>query len=143
MTSWLDGFAKLHSFKMKGSEVLFSGAMLKSPNYVASVEAGELVPMITLNRFETEEEEWSYWEDVSGLVLEAVLVFLIIILVGVTFYCLGKKKRNREEDKELGDPEPPNYEDVMKKDKEELENLKDLPSYLEAINVKKSYVQTV
>ena len=89
------------------------------------------------------EEEWSYWADVSGLVLEAVLVFLIIILVGVTFYCLGKKKRNRDEDKELGDPEPPNYEDVMKKDKEELENLKDLPSYLEAINVKKSYVQTV
>ena len=62
LTSWLDGFAKLHSFKMKGSEILFSGAMLKSPNYVASVEAGELVPMITLNRFETEEEEWSYWE---------------------------------------------------------------------------------
>ena len=40
MTSWLEGFAKLHSFKMRGSEFLYSGAMLQSPNYVASVEAG-------------------------------------------------------------------------------------------------------
>ena len=51
LTSWLDGFAKLHSFKMSGSEILFSGAMLQSPNYVASMKAGELVPMITLNTF--------------------------------------------------------------------------------------------
>ena len=36
---------------MSGSEILFSGAMLQSPNYVASLEAGELVPMITLNTF--------------------------------------------------------------------------------------------
>ena len=40
MTSWLEGFAKLHSFKMRGSEFLYSGAMLQSPNYVASVEVG-------------------------------------------------------------------------------------------------------
>jgi len=62
MTSWLEGFAKLHSFKMRGSEFLYSGAMLQSPNYVASVEAGELVPMTTLNKFDSEEEEWSWWE---------------------------------------------------------------------------------
>ena len=68
LTSWLEGFAKLHSFKMRGSEVLYSGAMLRSPNYVASVEAGELVPMITLNKFNTEEEEWSWWESLQILV---------------------------------------------------------------------------
>merc|ERR1711936_525017 len=62
LTSWLDGFAKLHSFKMSGSHILFSGAMLQSPNYVASVEAGELVPQITLNKFRTEEEEWTWWD---------------------------------------------------------------------------------
>ena len=32
LTSWLEGFAKLHSFKLSGSSVLFSGAMLRSPN---------------------------------------------------------------------------------------------------------------
>ena len=39
-----------------------SGKMLQSPNYAASVEAGELVPQITLNKFSSEEEEWSWWE---------------------------------------------------------------------------------
>ena len=62
MTSWLDGFAKLHSFKMSGDSILYSGAMLKSPNYVDSVEKGELVPSSTLNRFKTVEEEWTWWE---------------------------------------------------------------------------------
>jgi len=62
MTSWLDGFAKLHSFKMSGDSILYSGAMLKSPNYVDSVEKGELVPSSTLNRFKTNEEEWTWWE---------------------------------------------------------------------------------
>ena len=36
--------------------------MLQSPNYAASVAAGELVPQITLNKFSSEEEEWSWWE---------------------------------------------------------------------------------
>ena len=62
LTSWLEGFAKVHSFKLSGENVLFSGAMLQSPNYVASVKAGELVHMITLNKFDTEEEEWNWWE---------------------------------------------------------------------------------
>ena len=46
MTSWLDGFAKLHSFKMSGGNILFSGKMLEPPNYLASVEAGELVELV-------------------------------------------------------------------------------------------------
>ena len=29
---------------------------------LASVEAGELVPSTTLNRFSTPEEEWTLWE---------------------------------------------------------------------------------
>jgi len=62
LTSWLDGFAKLHSFKFSGSKVLFSGKMLEPPNYLASVAAGELQPMTTLNKFATAEEEWSPWE---------------------------------------------------------------------------------
>ena len=62
MTSWLDGFAKLHSFKMSGPQVLYSGKMLEPPNYLASVEKGELVPQLTLNKFATEEEEWTWWE---------------------------------------------------------------------------------
>jgi len=61
-SSWLEGFAKLHSFKMDGENVLYSGKMVESPNYVASVANGELVPMLTLNKFNTEEEEWTTWE---------------------------------------------------------------------------------
>merc|ERR1719369_1939266 len=62
LTSWLDGFAKLHSFKFSGSKVLFSGRMLEPPNYLESVAAGELQPMFTLSKFATAEEEWSLWE---------------------------------------------------------------------------------
>ena len=47
---------------MSGDSILYSGAMLKSPNYVDSVEKGELVPSSTLNRFATDEEEWTWWE---------------------------------------------------------------------------------
>ena len=36
--------------------------MLDSPNYVASKEKGELVPMVTLNKFDNEEDEWTWWE---------------------------------------------------------------------------------
>ena len=61
-TSWLDGFAKLHSFKFRGNRVLFSGKMMQTPLYKESVKKGELVPQITLNKFRTEEEEWSWFE---------------------------------------------------------------------------------
>ena len=67
LTSWLDGFAKLHSFKFSGSTVLFSGKMLESPNYLASVDAGELQPMSTLNKFGTVEEEWTFMEKMTIL----------------------------------------------------------------------------
>jgi len=62
LNSWLDGFAKLHSFKFIGDKVLFSGKMLESPNYKASVEAGELVPQTTLNKFANPDDEWTFWE---------------------------------------------------------------------------------
>jgi len=65
LSSWLEGFGKLHSFKMQGEKILFSGKMLESPNYLASVEAGELVPMLTLNKFNTPEEEWTTWEKIQ------------------------------------------------------------------------------
>jgi len=66
-SSWLEGFAKLHSFKMDGAKMVYSGRMLQSPNYVASVEKGELVPMITLNKFASDEEEWDAWEKMQIL----------------------------------------------------------------------------
>ena len=47
---------------MSGSSILYSGAMLKSPNYVDSVEKGDLVPSITLTGFNTDEEELTWWE---------------------------------------------------------------------------------
>jgi len=62
LSSWLDGYGKLHSFKFNGEQVVFSGRMLESPNYLASVAAGELAPQTTLNAFTNVEDEWSFWE---------------------------------------------------------------------------------
>ena len=46
-----------------GSNVtVHSGKMLESPTYLASVAAGELVPQLTLNKFSSPEEEWSWLE---------------------------------------------------------------------------------
>ena len=52
--------------------MLYSGKMLESPNYVASREQGELVPSMTLNKFETKEEEWS-WTERMIILAKAVL----------------------------------------------------------------------
>lgn len=68
LASWLEGFAKLHSFKISGSKVLYSGKMLESPNYVASREKGEMVPMMTLNKFADPEDEWNWWEKLQIMV---------------------------------------------------------------------------
>ena len=62
LTTWLDGFAKLHSFKFNNGKVLFSGKMLESPNYLASVESGELTPQLTLGEFKDTAEEWNILE---------------------------------------------------------------------------------
>ena len=62
LSSWLDGFAKLHSLKFDGRNVYFSGKMIASSTYIDSVEQGELVPQFTLSTFQNPEDEWTYWE---------------------------------------------------------------------------------
>ena len=62
LSSWLDGFAKLHSFKLDGKKVYFSGKMIESTTYKDNVERGELVPQITLNRLANPEDEWNLLE---------------------------------------------------------------------------------
>ena len=62
MSSWLDGFAKLHSFKYDGAKVYFSGKMIQSTTYMDSVANGELVPQITLNQLANPEDEWTLLE---------------------------------------------------------------------------------
>ena len=62
LSSWLDGFAKIHTFKMDGQNVYFSGKMLESTTYMDSVAKGELVPQIMLNPFVNPDEDWSLIE---------------------------------------------------------------------------------
>ena len=47
--------------------------MLETPNYLASVAAGELGPQLTLNRFSSPEEEWSWWERLEIVVKMAAM----------------------------------------------------------------------
>jgi len=49
LTNWMDGWAKLHSFTFSGGKVTFSGKMLESPLYKATLAAGDLVPSTTLS----------------------------------------------------------------------------------------------
>ena len=60
-TSWMDGFAKLHSFKFNGnvSDVLFSGQFIKTPIYVKCLEKGDLIPYVTLAKVGPTDWSWS------------------------------------------------------------------------------------
>jgi len=62
LSSWMDGMAKLHSFKFDGKNVFYSGKMIESSSYKDSVEKKELVPQITLGPFENSEEDWNMFE---------------------------------------------------------------------------------
>ena len=67
LSSWLDGFAKLHTLKFDGNNVYFSGKMIESTTYMDSVRKYELVPQFTLSAFENPGDEWSLYEKLDIL----------------------------------------------------------------------------
>ena len=67
LSSWLDGFAKLHTLKFDGRNVYFSGKMIESTTYMDSVEKDELVPQFTLSAFENPDDEWNFYEKLAIL----------------------------------------------------------------------------
>ena len=63
--------------------MLFSGKMLESNNYMASVEKGELVPQLTLNAFVDKEHDWNILEE--GQIMAGVnLDFSIFVSITKT-----------------------------------------------------------
>ena len=80
------------------------------------------------------------WMRILEKAFEAFLILMVILLVGVIFYCLKKKNRStliHDSEAGGGSGDPPTYDDVIKKDKDELESLNDLPSYLQAVTTEK------
>lgn len=62
---YMDGYGKLHSFKLDGDQVLASGKLLETPLYKRNAAAGDIQPSITLAA--VEPEDWSSWEMMQGL----------------------------------------------------------------------------
>merc|ERR1712147_526182 len=82
------------------------------------------------------------WTDILERLLEGLMVLIILILIVIILYCLHRRKRGQVgDDLESGPAEkgPPGYEEVIEKEKAELECLKDLPSYQEAVSVEISH----
>ena len=82
------------------------------------------------------------WTDMLERLLEGFMVLIILILIVLILYCLHRRKRGQVgDDLESGSAEkgPPGYEEVIEKEKAELECLKDLPSYQEAVSVEISF----
>ena len=82
------------------------------------------------------------WTDKLERLLEGFMVLIILILIVLILYCLHRRKRGQVgDDLESGSAEkgPPGYEEVIEKEKAELECLKDLPSYQEAVSVEISF----
>merc|ERR1712179_279007 len=67
LSSWMDGWGKLYKIQFKNDKVLYSGRMVEVPNYLESLDKGELVPQDTLCKFDKEEEEWTFWEKLEIL----------------------------------------------------------------------------
>ena len=44
----MDGWGKLYKIQFTDEEVLYSGRMVEVPNYLESVEKGELVPQVNI-----------------------------------------------------------------------------------------------
>ena len=85
------------------------------------------------------------WTDILERLLEGFMVIIIIILVVIILYCLNRRKRGQVgNDLEVGSVEkgPPGYEEVIEKEKAELECLKDLPTYQEAVSAEISYSES-
>ena len=82
------------------------------------------------------------WTDMLERLLEGFMVLIILVLIVIILYCLHRRKRGQVgDDLESGSAEkgPPGYEEVIEKEKAELECLKDLPSYQEAVSVEISF----
>ena len=70
--------------------MLFSGKMLESNNYMASVEKGELVPQLTLNAFVDKEHDWNILEE--GQIMAGVnLDFSIFVSITKTISTIQEK----------------------------------------------------
>ena len=77
------------------------------------------------------------WTEILERILEGVMVLIILILIVIILYCLNRRKRGQvgnDLESGAGEKGPPGYEEVIKKEKAELECLKDLPSYHEAVS---------
>ena len=75
------------------------------------------------------------WTNITEIILEVTFCLLLAILIMILYFCINRKSKHHLEDSENSLSDPPAYDDVIKKDRDELANLKDLPSYLDALRI--------
>jgi len=63
-TMYMDGWGKLHSFKLHQGKALSSGKMTETALYKMNAAAKEILPTITLAP--VGPEDWTAWEEVQG-----------------------------------------------------------------------------
>lgn len=64
-TMYMDGWGKLHSFKLHGGKVLASGKLTETALYKKNVDAKEILPAVTLAP--VGPTDWSSWEMIKGI----------------------------------------------------------------------------
>jgi len=64
-TMYMDGWGKLHSFKLHNGQVLASGKLTETELYSKNVAAKEILPAVTLAP--VGPTDWSSWEMIKGL----------------------------------------------------------------------------
>ena len=72
------------------------------------------------------------WTDATEIILEVTLCILVALLIVILYFCMSKKNKGPIDDSEKTWSGPPTYDDVIKKERDELENL---PSYLDALKI--------
>ena len=89
-------------------------------------------PVSGENQIHQEHFNYYSWTDGTEILLEVTLCLLVAILIIIIYYCMSKKSKRGLDDSEKMLSGPPTYDDVIKKERDELENL---PSYLDALKI--------
>ena len=86
------------------------------------------------DQIESQDPSYHYFDFNSWtqIILEVTLCILVALLIVLLIFCMRKKSKRHIEDFEKTLSGPPNYDDVIKKERDDLENL---PSYLDALKI--------
>ena len=77
-------------------------------------------------------QNFDSWTEMTQIILEVTLCLLLVLLFIIIYFCTRQNSKRDLDDSEKMLSGPPTYDDVIKKERDDQENL---PSYLDALRI--------